>query len=153
MQTPVQAIDSWHQKRGFKRAAEFLKRQNPDLKSIGYHFVVYANGVVATGRHNDEVGAGVAGNNANTLHICILGTDAYKSAQWEALTGLVQKLKNTYKSAKVKGHRDCSPDKDGDGVIEKHEWLKTCPGFDVAQWFESGMGINKAHLLGDENVK
>lgn len=39
------------------------------------------------------------------------------------------------------GHRDLSPDIDGDGVVERHEWLKTCPGFDVAAWLASGMRI------------
>jgi N-acetylmuramoyl-L-alanine amidase len=37
----------------------------------------------------------------------------------------------------VKGHRDWSPDLDGDGVIEKHEWLKDCPCFEVSEFMEN----------------
>jgi hypothetical protein len=29
------------------------------------------------------------------------------------------------------GHRDLSPDLDGNGHIEPDEWMKQCPGFDV----------------------
>jgi len=31
----------------------------------------------------------------------------------------------------VKGHRDFSPDKDGDGKITQREWIKECPCFDA----------------------
>ena len=33
-----------------------------------------------------------------------------------------------------KGHRDYSPDTNGDGVISKYEWIKGCPCFDVQEW-------------------
>ena len=29
------------------------------------------------------------------------------------------------------GHRDLSPDTDGDGHVEPEEWLKFCPCFDA----------------------
>ena len=31
----------------------------------------------------------------------------------------------------VLGHRDTSPDLDGDGIVEPEEWTKMCPCFDV----------------------
>lgn len=31
----------------------------------------------------------------------------------------------------VVGHRDLSPDLDGDGTVEPEEWTKACPCFDV----------------------
>lgn len=37
----------------------------------------------------------------------------------------------------IVGHRDLSPDKDGDGVVERHEWLKRCPNFDVSSWVKT----------------
>jgi N-acetyl-anhydromuramyl-L-alanine amidase AmpD len=43
----------------------------------------------------------------------------------------VNDLKMQFPKAVVLGHRDLSPDKDGDGVVEKHEWVKACPCFDV----------------------
>lgn len=33
---------------------------------------------------------------------------------------------------RVVGHRDLSPDVNGNGVVEPEEWVKVCPCFDVA---------------------
>ncbi|MBP0439454.1 peptidoglycan-binding domain-containing protein [Tianweitania sediminis] len=35
------------------------------------------------------------------------------------------------------GHRDLSPDRNGNGIIEPFEHLKACPVFDVIPWAES----------------
>ena len=64
---PAQVIDEWHQTRGFKRAAEWRQRQNPELAAIGYHFVICRSGLVLTGRHPDEIGAHVQGFNQKSL--------------------------------------------------------------------------------------
>jgi N-acetylmuramoyl-L-alanine amidase len=37
----------------------------------------------------------------------------------------------------VKGHRDWSPDLDGDGEIEQNEWLKDCPCFNVREFMDN----------------
>lgn len=146
-QTPVQAIDGWHKARGFARAPEAQARFNPGLAAIGYHFVVYANGAVATGRAQEEAGAHAKGHNARSLGVCMIGTDRYTLPQWATLRGLVESLLKTYPGARVVGHRDLSPDLDGDGTVEPHEWLKTCPGFDVPAWRRDGMAPPVAHLL------
>ena len=36
------------------------------------------------------------------------------------------------------GHRDTSPDLNGDGVIEPYEYVKVCPCFDVKEFLRSG---------------
>jgi hypothetical protein len=36
----------------------------------------------------------------------------------------------------VCGHRDLSPDLNGNGEIEPEEWIKQCPCFDVAKEFK-----------------
>lgn len=136
--TPIQVLDDMHRQRGFKRSAAFRERQNPDLTSLGYHFVIYTNGVSVTGRHLDEIGAHVTGHNANSIGICLIGTDAFTPAQWATLAALVEYLQKSYPQARVVGHRDLSPDRDGDGVVERCEWLKICPGFDVKSWLASG---------------
>ena len=33
----------------------------------------------------------------------------------------------------VLGHRDTSPDLDGDGIVEPEEWTKMCPCFDAKE--------------------
>jgi N-acetyl-anhydromuramyl-L-alanine amidase AmpD len=39
----------------------------------------------------------------------------------------------------VVGHRDLSPDLDGDGQVEPHEWIKLCPAFEVRDWLANFM--------------
>ena len=148
----VEDIDAWHSKRGFFRKQMFRDRQNPDLGHIGYHFVIYVSGIVATGRHLEEIGAHVAGSNARSIGICMVGTDHFTPAQWESLAKCVQALRKMYRWARILGHRDYSPDQDGDGVIEPWEWLKTCPGFDVAAWVAGGMHPLEGHVLDSETV-
>lgn len=137
--TPVQVIDGWHRARGFKRSDAFRKRQNANLTSIGYHFVIYTNGAIVTGRHLDEIGAHVQGSNANSLGVCLVGTDAFSSAQWSALATFIKSIATLYPDAKISGHRDNSPDLNGDGLVTRTEWLKICPGFDVAKWLKAQM--------------
>lgn len=141
-------IDRWHKLRGFKRNPEFIGYNAPGLKHIGYHYVVGVPGGVTVCRGEREIGAHVAGHNANSLGICVVGTDAYTADQWRGLRTLVQGLQLRYPGAKVVGHRDLSPDADGDGEVEPHEWLKTCPGFDVPAWVANGMAPPRGHILG-----
>jgi hypothetical protein len=35
------------------------------------------------------------------------------------------------KLVKIIGHRDLSPDLDGDGIVEPNEFIKQCPCFDA----------------------
>lgn len=120
--TTAPDIDRWHDDRGFERRDHWRERFNPEYKAIGYHFVIYTDGTVVTGRHLDEVGAHASGHNARSIGICMIGTSAYTMEQWRALDGLVAKMRTRYPSAKVMGHRD---------LPDVH---KTCPGFDVATW-------------------
>lgn len=142
-------IDQWHAARGFARRGEWRARQNPQLGAIGYHFVVYTTGAIATGRHLAEIGAHVAGNNRRSIGICVAGTDSFTRAQWSSLAALVDRLRREFPHARVLGHRDLSPDQDNDGLVEPWEWLKTCPGFDVAAWLRSDMVPPKDRLLED----
>lgn len=150
----VDQIDHEHAKRGFARKPEWMAKQNSHLKAIGYHFVVYINGAVATGRHLDEIGAHVQGFNQKSIGICMVGgldehgkaTGQYTQEQWDALAGCVASLQKAYPKAKIVGHRDLSPDKDGDGKVERHEWLKECPAFGVSTWMAGGMKPLAGHI-------
>lgn len=140
-------IDAWHAKRGFRRDPKLIGHNEPFLKHIGYHYVIYAEGPVRIGRGEQEVGAHVHGHNARSIGICLVGTSAYSPEQWKALRGLVEGLHQRYPTAGVVGHRDLSPDRDGDGTVEPHEWFKTCPGFDVSSWLAAGMKPAAANVL------
>ena len=149
--TPDRVIDGWHLKRGFHRGDAWRTAFNPGLGSIGYHFLIGTNGALYTGRHLDEIGAHAAGNNKASIGVCMLGTDRFTRAQWERLKALISELKAKYtnedRGPRILGHRDLSPDADGDGEVEQHEWLKICPGFDVATWLANDMRPDPAHLF------
>lgn len=144
--TPAQEIDKWHAARGFRRNPNWSRLQEPTLQHIGYHFVVYTAGAVLACRHLDEVGAHVQGYNSNSIGICMIGIDHYSAEQWHCLKILIEELRKTYPRARVVGHRDLSPDTDGDGIVEPQEWLKTCPGFEVADWLQGGLKPLAGHI-------
>lgn len=128
-------LDRMHRERGWRK--------------IGYHFIVELDGKIVPGRPVEEVGAHVAGSNARSIGVCMIGTDRFTDAQWVALRELIFNLGERFQAAIVRGHRDYSPDLDGDDLIEEWEWFKTCPGFDVQAWRMSGMDPlwNPAHIF------
>lgn len=136
--TAAQIIDGWHMQRGFARRPEAVADYNPGLPHIGYHYVIDVDGLVQGGRRLSEAGAHVKGFNANSIGICLVGgaepKARYTAAQWSSLKGLVTTLRMQRPLARVVGHRDLSPDLNGDGTVQPREWLKTCPGFDVQAW-------------------
>lgn len=127
--TTVEDIDSWHVQRGFKRDDTYRLPFNPQLKAIGYHFVIYLDGSVHTGRQVAEVGAHVQGMNSTSIGVSMVGSGTYNQDQWTALKELMANLKRTYPAAKVMGHCDCPT-----GIAQG----KKCPNFDVAAWQKNG---------------
>jgi N-acetylmuramoyl-L-alanine amidase len=145
----------------FERLPIWVTKFNPSLRHIGYHFYLDVDGSRAAGRHLDEMGAHVQGSNARSIGICMAGTNKFTSEQWLSLKWAVIDLARELAKSrlppvvcsnsdqamsvygllgvKVRGHRDFSPDLDGDGIVEKDEWVKECPGFDVADWIKAGM--------------
>ncbi|MCT8703246.1 N-acetylmuramoyl-L-alanine amidase, partial [Glaesserella parasuis] len=59
---------------------------------------------------------------------------------------LLRELEAKYPNAKIYGHRDLSPDRNGDGTIAPNEWVKDCPCFDVWEWLDSEEIVNVGHL-------
>lgn len=119
-------IDRWHRQRGFR--------------SIGYHFVIRLDGTIEPGRDVALDGAHCTGWNHRSIGICYIGgldrngrpADTRTEAQREALVRLVEDLRLVFPSLKqVIGHRDTSPDLNGDGIISPDEYIKSCPCFDV----------------------
>ncbi len=141
----VQRVDP----RFFQRRPDAVKLFNPGLPHIGYHFLIDLKGEIFAGRALEEIGAHVSGSNARSVGICMVGMRRFTAAQWAALRQLVQTLRSAYPSARVVGHRDLSPDLDGDGVVEPQEWLKECPTFDVKTWLLGGMEPPAQHLVKD----
>jgi len=128
----VRDITQWHIQRGFD--------------TVGYHYVIRRNGEVERGRPENAVGAHVRGHNVNSIGICLAGgvdnagkpANNFTAAQFVALHQLLDELRKRYPEARVLGHRDLSPDRNGDGVISPNEFIKACPSFDVATWLANG---------------
>lgn len=113
---------------------------------IGYHYVIYRDGTVNIGRDVDFSGAHVSGYNANSIGISYVGglenkpgvpysklppKDTRTEEQKASMLALLMDLRKLYPKAIIQGHRDFSPDKNGDGIITPDEWLKACPSFDA----------------------
>ena len=88
------------------------------------------------------VGAHCKGHNARSIGICYEGgldakgrpKDTRTVEQRSALRLLVAQLLKRFKNnVRVCGHRDLSPDLNGDGRIEPEEWVKECPCFEVGK--------------------
>lgn len=106
---------------------------------IGYHYLIRLDGTIDNGRDVDLIGAHVSGHNNHTIGVCYVGgLDAFGNPrdtrtlnQKDSLLNLLKMLRATYPKAIIKGHRDYSPDKNGNGTIEPSEWIKSCPCFDA----------------------
>lgn len=112
----VKEIDQWHRSRGFNK--------------IAYHYVIYLDGSVHSGRKEAEVGAHVRGYNQNSIGVCYVGglkagakggSNTMNEAQEAALVTLIKDLLVRYPSAVVVGHKDLT--------------ATQCPGFDVKKWW------------------
>lgn len=123
-------IDLWHKNRGWK--------------GIGYHYVITLDGQREEGRKEEEVGAHVYGHNKNSIGVCYIGgldksgkaKDTRTPEQIYALKVLLYELKIKYPDAEIVGHRDLSPDANGDGQVTREEWLKECPSFDAREEYK-----------------
>jgi N-acetylmuramoyl-L-alanine amidase len=100
-------------------------------KSPGYHRIIEPDGNIVTLANNEQVCNGVAGYNANSLHVSYIGgvdakgkgLDNRTPAQQQALWLVVQDWKNKYPNAEVLGHRDFP------------KVAKECPSFDARKWW------------------
>ncbi|NCC10502.1 MAG: N-acetylmuramoyl-L-alanine amidase [Bacteroidia bacterium] len=125
----VEALEACHRQRGFN--------------GIGYHFFITQAGTVFETRPLEVVGAHVQGFNAHSIGICYEGgldaqggyADTRTPAQKRVLRQLVVRLLRCFPGCRVCGHRDLSPDRNANGVVEPQEWTKACPCFDVVRDF------------------
>lgn len=95
---------------------------------IGYHYVVYRDGTVHTGRDINVAGAHCTGHNTSSIGVVYVGgqtadgkksADTRTAAQRDALLRLLVELHRLYPYAKIRGHRDFA--------------AKDCPCFDATK--------------------
>lgn len=140
-------IDKWHKERGFAM--------------IGYNYVIDLDGTVEVGRplsrdgaHCNTAGTSGRSYNRHSIGICYVGgldkdgkpADTRTPEQKLSMVRIVRNLMDAYPNiVEVIGHRDASPDRNGDGKITPNEWIKQCPCFDVRSEFP--MAICKAKKI------
>lgn len=128
----------------------------------GYHYLIPTDGVYEKILPIEEISNGVKGYNAHSIHISYIGgvemvktkdknqkvmnvvgkaKDTRTPEQIAAQILIIGKLRKLFPKAKIRGHRDFSVDKNGDGIIQPNEWMKSCPSFDVITWCKS-VGID-----------
>ena len=113
------------------------------LTKIGHHLVILQSGAIQRGRNEDEIGQHAPGFDDISLSVCLIGglhpTEAiirsgrtirkawpyYSEEQLDSLKIILDSWKATWPQAKIVGH----------GNLNKK---KSCPGFDVAQWYSTG---------------
>jgi len=97
---------------------------------VGYHHIIRRDGTDERGRPHEQTGAHVAGHNANSIGVCVVGGKGknnaaeanFTRAQWAALERLVVNLTRLYPAATVHGHNEFSS--------------KACPAFNVQSWWD-----------------
>lgn len=127
---PPEALERDHQARGFH--------------SAGYHFCIRRSGIICPLRPLSQMGAHVLGYNRCSYGVCYEGgldddgrpADTRTPAQRTALIQLLQLLLKLAPQATILGHRDLSPDRNGDGRITPDEWIKQCPCFDALHEYQ-----------------
>lgn len=136
----IRDIDRWHRGKGWE--------------GVGYHYVITRDGRVQGGRSLNEPGAHTKGHNYQSWGVCLVGgldldgkpENNFTQEQFAALRQLLVSLHAMAPNAHILGHRDLSPDINGDGMIQRNEWLKDCPCFDVGEWLAMNQRSNDHDL-------
>lgn len=108
-------------------------------KHSGYHYAVMPSGRIEQMLPEEEVSNGVQGYNSTSINVAYIGgidrngkaVDNRTSEQKKSLVDLLKQLRQRYPKAQIMGHRDISPDKNGNGIIDPWERIKECPCFDA----------------------
>lgn len=108
-------------------------------RSPGYHVLVTPAGVRVRLAPDASITNGVRGKNSTILNVAYIGgrdargnyVDTRTAEQRAAIAEQLREWRALYPRAVICGHRDFSPDLDGDGVVEFHEFIKACPCFDA----------------------
>lgn len=96
----VNDIDKWHRERGFNK--------------IGYHYVIYLDGSIHTGRDESEIGAHCTNHNSKSIGVCYIGgldkngnpKDTRTPEQKNAIIKLLKDLKQKYPNSTIHSHSD-----------------------------------------------
>jgi len=110
-------------------------------KSPGYHVIVRPDGTAVELLSIEQSANGVKGFNSNSIHISYIGgvdkngkaVDNRTPQQKATLLKYLRYWKAMFPAARIQGHRDFSPDKNGNGRIDPWERIKECPSFEAKE--------------------
>lgn len=141
----VDSIDNAHKARKFSAYVD----NNGRTRYIGYHYIILRNGTIVACRPESKIGCHASGHNSRSIGICYIGgldardtkgtmiKDTRTPQQKESLMRLIKEIKARYGTiVRVMGHRDTSPDLNGNGIIEPYEFIKGCPCFDAIKEYK-----------------
>lgn len=108
-------------------------------KNPGYHYVILPDGTVRQLLGEQFASNGVKGYNQTAINVAYVGgidtkgkaVDNRTPEQKQSLIRLLKELRGRYPKAEILGHRDISPDKNGNGIVDPWERIKECPCFDA----------------------
>lgn len=120
----------------------------------GYNYAIDWKGELITFRGIDnspyleshEIVSGVKNKNSVTISIAIIGgrnryfksIPPFNNEQLLTLYSLLTKLKKQFPNIEIVGHRDLiSKDLNKNGKLDPYEYVKTCPNFEVSDFFIS----------------
>lgn len=141
---------------GFKGLEAMRKFWKDKLgwRSDGYHIIVNMDGCWEVSWPLEKPSNGVKGHNGDGIHISYIGgvnpanpkeamdtrTEKQKQGIIEAIEYVLDYLESKGQDTEhinIKGHRDASPDQNGDGIISSWERIKECPSFDAIPEYEN----------------
>lgn len=112
-------------------------------KTPGYHYVITMDGKIHQLLDTEKVSNGVyvKGHryNSESINVAYTGgvdsnmnpVDNRTEEQKSSLLKLLKLLRKKYPKAIIQGHRDFSPDLNGNGRVDPFERIKACPCFDA----------------------
>lgn len=113
-------------------------------KNQGYHLVVMPSGRVERLLDDEQISNGVQGYNSTSINVAYIGgvdkngkgVDNRTEEQKKSLKSLLTELKKKYPKANILGHRDISPDKNCNGIVDPWERIKECPCFEAKEEYK-----------------
>lgn len=134
-------------------------------KTGGYHRIVDLDGTINKMYDFSNITNGVLNYNSNSIHISYIGgversnvnkaldsrTDAQKESIKECILEALEWCKANGQEVDdliILGHRDISPDKNLNGIVDPNERIKECPSFDATDEYWYMMGSRALNRLG-----
>lgn len=101
-------------------------------RDIGYHWLISRRGEIARGRLETQIGAHVAGHNAGTIGICLIGGWGSRAGDQPSQHFTAEQLDELYRLIReIQVRADVTLTVSGHNRYDN----KACPGFNATAWY------------------